>query len=72
MLLCSYGAYRGTLANTSSDDDETGNPIARRYTGFELQYKNDLRMLASDYVAVLTSILGRPRGPSETAQSIFQ
>ena len=44
-----------------------------RFPSFELQYKNDLRMSASDMVLAVTAILSKPRGEDrDTAQDIFQ
>ena len=43
-----------------------------RLPSFELQYKNDLRVSASDMVHALSAILSKPRGEKDTAMEIFQ
>ncbi|KAL6764800.1 CDC45 family [Haematococcus lacustris] len=45
---------------------------ALRYEGFEVRYKNDFRVLASDYVLALTALLGRPRDELNTEQDAFR
>ena len=40
--------------------------------GFELRYKSDVRLSASDVVMVVTMMLGRPRVDKEEAKMRFQ
>jgi hypothetical protein len=47
-------------------------PWGCRYEGFEVQYKNDFKMLATDYALALTAVLGQPRAEGVTAQEAFR
>ncbi len=43
-----------------------------RYRGFELRYKNDIQILAMDYVQAMAAVLGQPRHEGKTANEVFR